>query len=154
MTKRIFVTIPAFAAVLGICIAANVAVAQRNAAAEIEGVTEQYRQAWQRGDIDRVMQFWTPEAKVIGPGFMAAGTAAIRASLERSVSMGIYDLRHEDREVYGSGDTVVEITRSMLYDHSGKAVVAIRYMTLWQKSEGQWRIHRELCIPIGAPQQP
>jgi uncharacterized protein (TIGR02246 family) len=120
-------------------------------AAEIEAVSERYRQAWQRGDLDGVMQFWTPDAKSIGPGGAAIGTDAIRASLERSMSMGIHDLRHESREVYGGADTVVEVTRSVVYDQAGKALVTLRYMTLWRKADGRWRIHRDFVIPAGGP---
>jgi ketosteroid isomerase-like protein len=36
----------------------------------------------------------------------------------------------------------------------GKPILTLRYMTLWQKSGGQWRIHREFVVPVGAPQQP
>jgi uncharacterized protein (TIGR02246 family) len=128
--------------------------AQVKEAAEIEAVTQQYREAWQRGDLDRVMQFWTPDAKVIGPGGVASGTAVIRASLEQSQRMGIHDLRHEDREIHGGGDTVVEITRSVAFDSSGKPMLTVRYMTLWRKSGGQWRIHRDFVVPVGSAQQP
>jgi uncharacterized protein (TIGR02246 family) len=120
-------------------------------AAEIEAVSERYRQAWQRGDLDGVMQFWTPDAKSIGPGGSAIGTDAIRASLERSMALGIHDLRHESREVYGGADTVVEVTRSVVYDRAGKALLTLRYMTLWRKADGRWRIHRDFVIPAGAP---
>jgi uncharacterized protein (TIGR02246 family) len=153
-SKPAIVTAIGIAAVLGISLAAIPVLAQAKEAAEIEAVSQQYREAWQRGDLDGVMKFWTSDAKAIGPGGVATGTAAIRASLEQSLSMGIHDLRHEDREVYGRGDTVVEITRSVALDSAGKAVLTIRYMTLWQKSGGQWRIHREFAIPVGAPQQP
>ena len=98
------------------------------------------------------MQFWTSDAKAIGPGSVAVGATAIRASLEQSLNMGIHDLRHEDREVFGSGATVVEVTRSVLFDRSGKPVFTVRYMTLWQKSGGQWRIHREVAVPVSLPQ--
>jgi ketosteroid isomerase-like protein len=77
-----------------------------------------------------------------------AGASAIRANLEQSVKLGIRDLRHIDREVYGNGSTVVEITQSVAYDKAGKELVTLRYMTLWQKAEGRWRIHREFAIPI------
>jgi uncharacterized protein (TIGR02246 family) len=154
ISRPAIVTIVGIAAVLGISLAARPVLAQVKEAAEIEAVTQQYREAWQRGDLDRVMQFWTADAKAVGPGSVATGTAAIRASLEQSVSLGIYDLRHEDRETYGGGDMVVEVTRSMLFDRSGKPVLGIRYMTLWQKSGGQWRIHREFALPVGSAQQP
>ncbi len=129
------------------------AFAQANEAAELEAVQEQYRQAWQRGDLDAVMAFWTPDAKVLGPGSVVAGTQAIRASLEQSVKLGIRDLRHIDREVYGNGSTVVEITQSVAYDQAGKELVSLRYMTLWQKAGGRWRIHREFAIPIVVSEQ-
>jgi hypothetical protein len=50
--------------------------------------------------------------------------------------------------LYGSGGTVVEVTRSVLYDNSGKPMFTVRYMTLWQNSAGRWRIHRQIAIPI------
>ena len=145
--KPALVTGLGVAAVLGIFTTTQ-GMAQLKEGAEIEAVTEQYRQAYQRGDLDRVMTFWTPDAKAIGPGAVAAG-AAIRASIEQSLKMGIYDLRHEDREIYGGGDTVVEVTRSVVLDRDGKVILTMRYMTLWQKSGGQWRIHREIAVPVG-----
>jgi uncharacterized protein (TIGR02246 family) len=154
ISKSALVTAFGIAAGLGILFTATSALGQLQEGAEIASVTEQYRQAWQRGDLDAVMQFWTSDAKAIGPGSVASGAAAIRASLEQSVSMGIHDLRHEDREIYGGGATVVEVTRSVLFDRSGKPILTIRYMTLWQKSGGQWRIHREFAVPIGVAQQP
>jgi uncharacterized protein (TIGR02246 family) len=153
-SKTAIVTAVATATVLGISLAAIPVLAQVKEAAEIEAVTQQYREAYQRGDLDGVMRFWTADAKVIGPSGVATGTAAIRASLEQSVHMGIHDLRHEDREIYGSGDTVVEVTRSVVFDATGKPMLTLRYMTLWQKSGGQWRIHRDFVVPVGAPQQP
>ncbi len=154
VSKPAIVTVIGVAAVLGISLSAIPVLAQLNEAAEIEAVTQQYREAYQRGDLDRVMQYWTPDAKVIGPSGVANGTAAIRASLEQSVSMGIHDLRHEERETYGRGDTVVEVTRSVALDAEGKPMLTLRYMTLWQKSGGRWRIHRDFVVPVGAAQQP
>jgi uncharacterized protein (TIGR02246 family) len=154
ISKPAIVTAFGIAAVLGISVAAIPVLAQVNEAAEIEAVTQQYREAWQRGNLDRVMQFWTTEARAIGPGSVADGAAAIRASLEQSLKMGIHDLRHEERETYGRGDMVVEVTRSVVFDRDEKPILTLRYMTLWQKSGGQWRIHREFAVPVGAPQQP
>jgi uncharacterized protein (TIGR02246 family) len=154
VSKPAIVTAFGIAAVLGISFAAIPVLAQLNEAAEIAATSQQYREAWQRSDLDGVMKFWTTDAKVIGPSGVATGTAAIRASLEQSVHMGIHDLRHEERETYGSGDTVVEVTRSVALDGDGKAMLTVRYMTLWQKSGGQWRIHREFVVPVGAAQQP
>jgi uncharacterized protein (TIGR02246 family) len=154
VSKPAIVTVIGVAAVLGISFSAIPVLAQLNEAAEIEATSQQYRDAWQRGDLDGVMKFWTSDAKAIGPGGVATGTAAIRASLEQSVHMGIHDLRHEERETYGRGDSVVEVTRSVALDADGKAMLTVRYMTLWQKSGGQWRIHREFVVPVGAAQQP
>jgi uncharacterized protein (TIGR02246 family) len=154
VSKPAIVTVIGVAAVLGISFSAIPVLAQLNEAAEIEATSQQYREAWQRGDLDGVMKFWTSDAKAIGPGGVATGTAAIRASLEQSVHMGIHDLRHEERETYGRGDSVVEVTRSVALDADGKPMLTVRYMTLWQKSGGQWRIHREFVVPVGAAQQP
>ena len=154
VSKPAIVTVIGVAAVLGISFSAIPVLAQLTEAAEIEATSQQYREAWQRGDLDGVMKFWTSDAKAIGPGGVATGTAAIRASLEQSVHMGIHDLRHEERETYGRGDTVVEVTRSVALDADGKPMLTVRYMTLWQKSGGQWRIHREFVVPVGAAQQP
>ena len=153
ISKPAVATALGVAAVLGMSLAAIPLLGQVKEAAEIEAVSQQYREAWQRGDLDGVMQFWTADAKAIGPGSAASGKEAIRASLEVSAKMGIHDLRHEDREVYGSGDAVVEVTRSVVLDSAGKTMLTLRYMTLWLKSGGQWRIHREFAVPVSPAQQ-
>jgi hypothetical protein len=40
------------------------------------------------------------------------------------------------------------------FAHRYAAPGTMRHMTLWQKSGGRWRIHREFVLPVGAPQQP
>jgi ketosteroid isomerase-like protein len=97
------------AAVFAVALAMVTASAQVRETAEIDRVQDQYRQAWQRADLDGVMRFWTPDARMLGAGTVVEGTAAIRESLLRSMRMGIFDLRDEDREVYGGSSSVVEV---------------------------------------------
>ena len=51
ISRPAIVTIVGIATVLGISLAARPVLAQVKEAAEIEAVTQQYREAWQRGDL-------------------------------------------------------------------------------------------------------
>jgi ketosteroid isomerase-like protein len=45
--------------------------------------------------------------------------------------------------MYPVGDMVCELGTAESFTSSGKALSTNRYMTLWKKEDGKWRVHRD-----------
>jgi len=114
---------------------------------ELKAAIERFKQDFQRGDFDRAVQLWTKDAKEIVPG-KVLDRAGIRSTLQETFKSAIFDFRDEDQEYFPGGDTAVTTTRTLAFDDSGNQKAVIRYMTLWKKVDGRWRIYREICVPV------
>jgi len=62
------------------------------------------------------------------------------------LDMGNLRLESRTEEVYGNGDTAVEIGRTTAF-LNGAQVGGNRYMTLFKKVDGSWRLHRHVQTP-------
>jgi ketosteroid isomerase-like protein len=114
---------------------------------ELQAALEKFKQEFQHGNLDRATELWTEDAREILPGAVL-DRAGIRGTLESSYKAGISDFREEDREYFQGGDTIVETNRTVAYGDAGNPLAVVRYMTLWKKIGGRWRIHREIGIPV------
>jgi beta-lactamase regulating signal transducer with metallopeptidase domain/ketosteroid isomerase-like protein len=115
------------------------AVPPRPTPATLDAAKRLYHDAFRRGDVETLSQLWTGNGGVFA-----------RAAMEHVLASGIRDYREDETEVFAGADTAVETGRAVLLDGAGNAVAAIRYITLWQRVNGAWLVHRDLTVPIGA----
>jgi ketosteroid isomerase-like protein len=97
-------------------------------------------------DLERILSFWTDDAKVYPPGApIVEGKAAIRAFVTPSLSMPGFDVGWETEEVViaPSGDMGYTTGRNHLTmpDESGVLRTETgRYVTVWRRDpDGEWR---------------
>jgi ketosteroid isomerase-like protein len=97
-------------------------------------------------DLERILSFWTDDAKVYPPGApIVEGKEAIRAFVTPSLSMPGFDVGWETEEVViaPSGDMGYTTGRSHLTipDAAGKLQTENgRYVTVWRRDpDGEWR---------------
>jgi Tol biopolymer transport system component/ketosteroid isomerase-like protein len=103
-----------------------------------------YEHAAGSGDLDGVVQSYTPDAILFPAGGSdpVRGSAAIRASFE---SPDRYRLTHDVIELDVRGDTAYEIGKWMLRGLNGVAQRGGWYSWVWRReSDGTWRIDRDL----------
>jgi uncharacterized protein (TIGR02246 family) len=104
--------------------------------------------ALRRGDIEGVLTAYTPDARLVMVGRTAEGTEAIRGVLEFALAAGVRDVRLDEQELYMGEGFAVETGRATFLDANGVKLATNRYMTLWKQSEGRWRIHRDIGVPV------
>jgi uncharacterized protein (TIGR02246 family) len=119
--------------------------------AEIRAAAEQLREAARQGDAERLTEMYTVDAQLILPGKTIVGRDAIRAHMKLAIAAGVRDFRNEEQEFFVGDGVVVEAGLVLFYDASGTRRNADRYMTLWKKVDGRWRIHRDMAVPVAAP---
>jgi uncharacterized protein (TIGR02246 family) len=112
-------------------------------AAAIEGA----RAALQRGDAKAVASIYTQDADLMGM-VPVRGRGAIERHMARIIQQGIHDVRLEEQEAFPGAEFTVETGRSSFYDRQGARVAVTRYMTLWKREDGGWRIHRDVSFPV------
>jgi len=128
-------------------LAIGLAVAQVTAPAELQAAVEKFRHDYKRNDVDSAMELWTASAKEIAPG-RVLDLAAIRDSVRNGHRAGVVDFREQDEEYFLGSDMIVKTCRHTTLGESGEVLSDTRYMTLWKKVDGRWRIHREIGIPV------
>jgi hypothetical protein len=59
------------------------------------------------------------------------------------LDFGLAAVEVHTQEMYPVGDMVCELGTAEAFTGSGTVLSANRYMTLWKKEDGKWRIHRD-----------
>ena len=66
--------------------------------------------------------------------------------MQHMLDQGIVDLQVRTAELYPVGSEVCELGRLTFLTSHGVAA-ELRFMTLWKKENGQWRIYRDYATP-------
>ncbi|MBI2206748.1 MAG: SgcJ/EcaC family oxidoreductase [Candidatus Rokubacteria bacterium] len=117
---------------------------------EIAAVNRTFEDAVRKGDLDRVASLYTADAMALPPdGPVVKGPANIKqlwASVAQQI--GLKDVRLQTLDLQIAGDTAYEVGEAALTLESGAA--AVKYVVVWQKRDGQWRLHRDIWNAKGA----
>ena len=112
--------------------------------ADIASVNRQFEEAARKGDVDRLAALYTPDAMAFPPdGPTVKGRDNIKqmwASVAQQ--MGLKEVRLNTLDFELAGDTGYEVGEATLAVASGTVVV--KYVVVWKKLDGQWRLHRDI----------
>ena len=111
---------------------------------EIAAVNRQFEAAARNQDLDGLAALYTADAMALPPdGPIVKGPSDIRqmwAMVAQELGLKEVKLRTISFEQEGSlGPEVGEATLLV-----GAGSVAVKYMVVWKKTDGQWRIHRDI----------
>ena len=110
----------------------------------IEAGNRAFIAALLRGDARAVADLYTENAQVIAPGApVARGRAAIGAAWQKSIDAGVRDIALNTAEVDSAGDLACETGVVRLVGRDG-AVSEGRYVVVWKRTNGQWKLHRDI----------
>lgn len=123
-------------------------VAQDIAAANLRFIA-----AFRAGDAAGMASCYTRDAQLLpAQSDVVSGTAAIAAFWKAAMGLGIADARLETAEVEAHGDTAIEVGRYALSGADGGQVDRGKYVVVWHREDGAWRIHRDIWTTSIAPQ--
>jgi uncharacterized protein (TIGR02246 family) len=112
--------------------------------AAVEAGNRAFVAAFLAGDARAVAELYTERARVVAPGSpVANGRPEIEAFWRGVIASGVKDVALSTESVEAAGDLAVEDGTVRLVGADG-AVTEDRYVVVWKRAEGRWRLHRDI----------
>jgi len=112
---------------------------------EIGKANRQFEQRFASGDARGIASLYTMDGSVLPPGATTQqGTEAIAAFWKMAMDMGIKGVQLETVQLEAEGDSAIEIGRYTLAGAGGQQIDQGKYLVVWKKQSGQWRLHRDI----------
>jgi uncharacterized protein (TIGR02246 family) len=113
--------------------------------AAIEAANKRFVDAFARGDSSAVASAYTEDAQLLPPNQeVISGRKAIDGFYRAAIASGAKALTLETSEVGGGGDLAFETGRFKILGDKGKLVEAGKYLVVWKRVAGAWRLHRDV----------
>ena len=111
----------------------------------IEAANKQFVNAFGKGDAAAVAALYTAEGQVLPPnGDVVAGRQAIQKFWQGAMDSGVKGAKLTTVEAFASGDTAYEVGQYELSAADGKVLDGGKYVVVWKRQGGQWRLHRDI----------
>jgi len=108
----------------------------------IDDWNQEFEEAFERRDAGALADLFTEDATIIEPYRPGVhGREAIRMYFEYYLDFGLDSIVGRTEEVYGDGDTAVEIGTSWA-TLRGSRISESRYMGVFKRQDDRWLLHR------------
>jgi uncharacterized protein (TIGR02246 family) len=110
----------------------------------IGAVYDEWKSAVRRRDAQAISLLYTADGTVVTP--VRPSTRGRQSLMELNqfyFDSGVASIEVHTQEMYPVGDMVCELGTAESFTGSGKVLSTNRYMTLWKKEDGKWRVHRD-----------
>jgi ketosteroid isomerase-like protein len=106
-----------------------------------EGLMAKFRS----GDIAAIGDFYTKDGQVMPPNSdSVTGRAEVRTFWQSLRDSGIQEIRLNEGDVEGYDDLAAEVSTFELVGKDGKTVDRGKYIVLWKKENGDWKLYRDI----------
>ena len=111
---------------------------------EIAAANRVFEEAARTRDTDRIAALYTADAIVMPPDApFVKGRENIKQFWGSAIQqMGVKDVRLNTLDLEVASDTAYEVGEAVLTLQSGG--VTAKYVVVWKKVDGQWRLHRDI----------
>ena len=110
----------------------------------IAAVYDEWKSAVRRRDAQAISLLYTADGTVVTPVRPSTrGRQSIMELNQFYFDSGVASIEVHTQEMYPVGDMVCELGTAESFTGSGKVLSTNRYMTLWKKEDGKWRVHRD-----------
>lgn len=132
--------------VLGVVLVAGAADAQTaSPRAAIEAANARFSADFAKGDATAVASHYTTAAWAFPPnGDIVRGREAIGKLWKGVMDSGVKGVKLVTVEAEAHGDAAHEVGTYVLTGEGGKALDTGKYVVVWKRAGGQWRIHRDI----------
>jgi uncharacterized protein (TIGR02246 family) len=113
--------------------------------AAIEAANARFAADFAKGDAAAVASHYTAGGHAFPPnGDVARGRDAIAKLWKGAMDSGVKGVKLTVVEVEARGDTAHEVGTYALVGEGGKALDNGKYIVIWKREGGQWKIHRDI----------
>jgi ketosteroid isomerase-like protein len=135
-----------FAIALGVTLMAGAVAAQApGPKAAIEAANAKFSADFAKGDAAAVAAHYSGAAQAFPPnGDIAKGREAIQKVWKGAMDAGVKAVKLVTLEAEAHGDTAYEVGTYVLTGEGGKQLDNGKYVVVWKREGGQWKIHRDI----------
>ncbi len=113
--------------------------------ASIAAGNKAFSEAWAKGDSNAIAACYTADACLLpANNNKICGTQALASFMGQGYRMGFKSIQLSITEVLGSGDYVSEVGTYELKDDAQKSMDKGKYMVLWKRDNGTWKMYRDI----------
>ena len=110
----------------------------------IAAVYDEWKSAVRRRDAHAISLLYTADGMVVNQGSPSTrGRQSVAELNQFYFDFGLASVEVHTEEMYAVGEMICELGTAQAFTGSGKVLSANRYMTLWKKEDGKWRVHRD-----------
>jgi uncharacterized protein (TIGR02246 family) len=112
---------------------------------EIAAANDKFMAAAGQQDAAALAALYTKEGQILPPNSdFVTGREAIQGFWQAVMDMGIRRAELEIVEVEGRGKTAIEVSRFTLYAEGDVVADKGKYIVVWKKKGGAWKLHRDI----------
>jgi uncharacterized protein (TIGR02246 family) len=117
----------------------------------IEHQNAAFQTAFENSDSVGLSNLFTSDGKMMIPGGSSVeGRAAITALAAQFMKMKLKRVA-KTIDVWGNGDLLAEEGTASLFDQKGTELDHAKYLVVWKKENGQWKLFRDIWNSDRAP---
>jgi uncharacterized protein (TIGR02246 family) len=123
--------------------------------AAIEAANKEFEAAVGRGDGAGLASLYTTAGQLLPThSDIVSGKQAITDFWQGAIDSGIKAATLATVEVEGQGDTAYEVGKYELKGQEGQVLDSGKYVVIWKRENGKWKLHRDIWnTSMPAPEQ-
>jgi len=112
---------------------------------DIAAGNARFMDAFGRRDAAGLSALYTAGGQLLPPNSpVITGRDAIQAFWKSVMDLGLTGATLETLELEGHGETAIEVGRYSLRTAGGQVADAGKYVVIWKREGGAWRLHRDI----------
>lgn len=121
----------------------------------IEAANKQFVTAASKGDGASLALLYTPDGQLLPVASdVVSGTKQIQKFWQGVLDSGIRGVTLRTLEAEGHGTTAHEVGEYELRELGGKLLDRGKYVVIWKRDGGQWKLHRDIWTTSLPPAKP
>ncbi|MES1215486.1 MAG: nuclear transport factor 2 family protein [Bacteroidota bacterium] len=117
---------------------------------DISASNEKFNAGFVKGDSATIVSLYTADAEIYGPNMPKMDRKTMGSGIATMPAAGIKKMTLQTSEVSGGPDIVAETGTYEMSD-SSKVIDKGKYIVLWKKEDGKWKLHRDIWNSDNAP---
>lgn len=118
---------------------------KRDIGAEIRSANEKFMDTFAKGDAAGVASLYTEDGMLLPAGMESIkGKQGVEHFWQGVMGMGIKQVRLDTIEIDQGENMTAELGNYTLSGEDGKPVDKGKYIVVWKKEGGEWRLHKDI----------